>query len=320
MSDQLFETLTIAVLTYRREQQVATLIPKLIEQGETIPARVRILVVDNDPDASARQPVEALLGGHDAAVLVEYVHEATPGIVAGRNRALSESADQDLLVFIDDDEVPSAQWLEQLVAVFVEASPPVAAVVGSVVSVFEQAPDAWVSAGRFFDRRRLPTGTEITVAATNNLLLDLRWLRAHTIEFDDRFGLSGGSDTLFSRSIVARGGRMLWCDEAVVTDEVPASRVTREWVLQRAYRSGNSWSRTSLVLESTPLGRVRARIPLVARGSIRFLGGTAQHLLGRTTGSLKHDAKGRRTAKRGAGMLAGAFGGIYSEYARNKST
>ncbi|MGK9146007.1 glycosyltransferase family 2 protein [Plantibacter flavus] len=317
MSRQSFDTLTIAVLTYRRVPQVVSLIPQLVAQGRSIDADVRVLVVDNDPEASAREAVlSAFAEADDAGV---YVHESTPGIVAGRNRALTESADQDLLVFIDDDEVPSERWLAGLVAEFVAARPPVVAVVGSVVSVFEREPDAWVEAGRFFDRRRLATGTSIEVAATNNLLLDLRWLREQSITFDDRFGLSGGSDTLFSRTIVARGGRMVWCDEAVVTDEVPASRITREWVLQRAYRSGNSWSRTSLVLQPTAVGRFRVRVPLLLRGSVRFVGGTAQHVVGRLTGSLRHDAKGKRTAKRGAGMLSGAFGGVYSEYARDQN-
>lgn len=276
MSTPPFSTLTIAVLTYQRVSQVVGLVPKLVEQAGTVDATVRILVVDNDPAASARDAVVAALG--DDGV---YVHEPVPGIVAGRNRALEASADQDLLVFIDDDEVPSARWLAQLVELYRQADPSVVAVVGSVVSVFERRPEPWVEAGRFFDRRRLSTGTEITVAATNNLLLDLRWLRERGIRFDQRFGLSGGSDTLFSRAIVAQGGRMLWCDEAEVTDEVPASRITREWVLQRAYRSGNSWSRTSLALEPSPLGRLRVRAVLVAKGAVRLVGGSLQSLSGR---------------------------------------
>ena len=81
------------------------------------------------------------------------------------------------------------------------------------------------------------------VAATNNLLLDLGRIRALGLEFDERFGLSGGSDTLFTRPLVARGGRMVWCDEAMVVDNVPAGRLTRDWVLRRALRSGNSASR-----------------------------------------------------------------------------
>ena len=56
-------------------------------------------------------------------------------------------------------------------------------------------------------------GTRVTVAATNNLLLDLPPIRAHGLDFDERFGLSGGSDTLFTRKLAKLGRLMLRCDE-----------------------------------------------------------------------------------------------------------
>ena len=176
---------------------------------------------------------------------VAYEHEPTPGIPAARNRALDASAGDDLLVFIDDDERPGQTWLALLLETFVEHS--AVAVVGSVRSVYEAAPSAWVQAGRFFERRRPPTGTSLSVAATNNLLLDLRVVRRLGLAFDRRMGLNGGDDTLFTRKL-ARHGLMVWCDEAVVTDVVPAHRSTREWVVRRALRSGNSWSLTSVRL------------------------------------------------------------------------
>ena len=84
---------------------------------------------------------------------MRYVHEPEPGIAAARNRALDEAGPADLLVFIDDDERPVDGWLARLVETYRVDRP--TAVVGPVVSEYEQQPDAWVSAGRFFDRRRL---------------------------------------------------------------------------------------------------------------------------------------------------------------------
>jgi succinoglycan biosynthesis protein ExoM len=184
------------------------------------------------------------------------------------------------------------------------------------VSSYETELEPWIEAGKFFTRRRLPSGTRVEVAATNNLLLDLDWLRRQGIEFDDAFGISGGSDTLFSRQITAAGGEIVWCDEAVVHDIVPASRTTREWVLQRAYRSGNSWSRSSLALEPSVVGRAKVRSVLVVRGAIRYLGGTVRQVLGHAAGRVGAQAQGLRTRKRGAGMIAGAVGHVYSEYSR----
>lgn len=308
----------IAVLTYRRPEDIALALPRLAAQaGAGSPGgpgtTVTVLVIDNDPAASARQVVEQLAGDLPAG-LVRYVHEPRPGIAAARNRALAEAGPSGLLVFIDDDETPSERWLAQLVEL--QRTSGAAAVVGPVISEYEHEPEPWIEAGRFFRRRRLSTGARLDVAATNNLLLDLHQVRSLHLSFDERFGLSGGSDTLFTRQLVQRGGTMLWCDEAVVVDRVPASRLTRGWVLRRALRSGNSASRVSLELSANAAARVAARGAAVASGSVRLLGGTARLAAGFATGSDARKAMGLRTAARGLGMVSGAFGYVYSEYRR----
>lgn len=307
----------IAVLTYQRPADLRELLPALIDQigtlsepGESIGLpEVQILVVDNDPDGGARELVE----GFAASGPVRYAHEATPGIAAARNLALDEAGDFDILIFIDDDERPTARWLSFLLSVYAARRP--AAVVGPVVSRWDTEPSDWVRAGRFFERRRMRTGTAVSLAATNNLLLDLDQIRRLGVRFDARFGLSGGSDSLFTRQLHERGGTMLWCDEAVVIDVVPAERLTADWVLRRAFRIGNTWSR--IHLDGTmPMKRVAVRGALVFRGLARVVGGIVRFLAGVLTGQLGQRARGLRTAARGAGMLAGSAGSVYSEYSR----
>lgn len=300
----------VAVLTYRRPGDLLALLPLLVTQVAALESRGRVLVVDNDPAASAQDVVEAAAG----AVRVDYAHEPAPGIAAARNRALDEAAGEDLLVFIDDDERPGPDWLEVLLAA--HAREGATAVVGPVVSAYEHEPEGWIRDGAFFERRRLPTGTEVDVAATNNLLLDLRHLRASGIRFDERFGLSGGSDTLFTRQVVRSGGRMVWCDEAGVVDVVPAARLTRRWVLRRAYRSGNSWSRTSLELARPGRERLAVRLDCSLRGAVRMGAGALRWCVGVVARSQAHRARGLRTVMRGAGLVSGAWGSVYAEYRR----
>jgi len=307
----------IAVLTYRRPEDISLALPRLAAQAKTLgdgdPPPATVLVIDNDPAASAREAVQDIAGTLSPG-LVRYAHEPRPGIAAARNRALADAGTADLLVFIDDDEVPSERWLAQLVEL--QRRSGAAAVVGPVISEYEHEPEPWIQAGRFFRRRRLATGTRLTVAATNNLLLDLQQIRALGLRFDERFGLSGGSDTLFTRQLVQRGGSMLWCDEAVVVDRVPASRLTRGWVLRRALRSGNSAARVNLELAAAAAPRLAARASSLASGSLRLLGGAARLGAGLVTGSTAHQAMGLRTAARGLGMASAAFGYVYSEYRR----
>lgn len=301
--------LVIAVLTFRRPRDIAEVIPALIEQAASVEADVTILVVDNDPEGGAAGQVNAFARRHP----VRYVHEPVPGIASARNRALAESDAARLLVFIDDDERPTPGWLGLLLDTW--RTTRCAAVVGPVVSRFDVPPADWVAAGRFFDRRRMPTGTRVGVAATNNLLLDLEVVRRIGARFDTRFGISGGSDSAFTRDIHAHGGEIVWCDEAVVHDIVPAERTTREWVLRRAYRVGNAWSRIHLV-DARAGGRALVRSGLLLRGSIRVVLGSVRFAVGLATRRLVDRARGLRTAARGAGMLAGAVGSVYSEYKR----
>ncbi|RWZ59558.1 glycosyltransferase [Labedella populi] len=308
---------SIAVLTFRRPEDIAETLPLLADQAESVRDRVgsaSVIVVDNDPEESARGIVEKYAASRPS-VPIRYHVEPVSGITAGRNRALAEAAAtaDDVLVFIDDDERPTERWLSLLLDTF-EASDAVG-VVGPVISRFAVEPDAWVTAGEFFSRRRLTTGTTVEVAATNNLLLDLRVVREIGLEFDPVFGITGGGDTMFSRTL-ARTGRLVWCDEAIVWDVVPASRVTRDWVVRRAFRSGNSWTLTSVALADGAAARWRVRATCVVKGLVRVAGGAARFVLGAVTRSLRHRAKGVRTVARGAGMVSGLIGYSYKEYRR----
>jgi hypothetical protein len=311
-------SLTIAVLTFRRPDDIAAVLPLLAEQARTVAdrvARVRVLVVDNDAAESAREVVTKIADTFEDADVV-YVAEHRPGITAARNRALEDSAESDLLIFIDDDERPSEGWLATHLAAL--AAYGAAAVVGPVISRFPAEPDPWIIAGEFFVRRRMPTGSRIDVAATNNLLIDLRVVRAMRLRFDEAFGFAGGEDTMFTRAL-AQKALMIWADEAIVFDIVPSDRMTRRWVVQRAFSSGNSWSLTSIALADKGAPRLAARTRAAAIGSARVVVGAARSGFGLASRNVRHSAKGRRTLARGLGMVSGSIGHAYEEYARDES-
>lgn len=300
--------IVVAVLTYRRPDDLTAVLGDLVEQAAAVPG-AEVLVVDNDPAGGAASVVEPWLSS-----TVRYVHEPTPGIAAGRNRAIAEASDADALVYIDDDERPVGEWLSILVGHWRGSR--VQAVVGPVLSAFSEPPPAWITAGRFFSHARRATGTRVSAAATNNLLLDMAYVTSVGLRFDEEFSLTGGSDTLFTRQLVASGGTIEWCDEAQVVEIVPASRATRTWVLRRAYRSGNSWARTSVRLAAGPVDRAFVRAQCILRGIVRLVGGGLRTGLGIVLRSPAHDASGRRTVMRGAGLVAGAVGSVYAEYQR----
>lgn len=309
--DRVSPRVCIAVLTFRRPSDLAELLPQLDRQfSDAVDSSSYVLVVDNDEMPSA----ESIVQQCDGAYTFRYAHVATPGIAAARNGALDGAREADLLIFIDDDERPSADWLDALVSTYRTSRP--AAVAGPVISSFAVTPDPWVSAGQYFTRRRWDTGTEIPLAATNNLLLDMAVIRRLDLRFDESLGLTGGEDTLFTRTLTARGGRIIWNNEAVVTDVVPENRMTRRWVIQRRFSAGNTTSLVALRLATSVWQRLALRLELTSRGGLRLVGGAGKAAWGWVSRSTSHEAQGVRTAARGLGMLAGAWGIAYREYKR----
>ncbi|MGO4955997.1 glycosyltransferase family 2 protein [Luteococcus sp. Sow4_B9] len=299
---------TIAVLTFHRPEQIRQTVALLCRQAREQDAawQVEVLVVDNDPAGSGRAAVEALdLPG------VRVVVESTPGIAAARNRALDEARGRDVLLFLDDDGRPAPGWLSLMLETWRQSHP--AAVAGWVDTRYLGRVDPWIHAGGFFTRRRWRDGQPLQAAACGNLLLDLHQLG--DLRFARSLGLSGGEDTLLTRQLVARGGRIVFCHDAVVEDQVAVERMTRGWVLQRALSHGNTGGLLDIHLSSSALARPR----LLAQGLVRLAGGGLRSGLGTVTGDRTHSARGARAAMRGLGMVLAATGLAYQEYQRHGS-
>jgi len=301
----------VGLATYRRPEGLARILPLLSQQVLSLKnADARIVVVDNDPHAGAREQVLVL-----ADPRITYVHEARPGIASARNRALDEAQDADALVFIDDDETPQVGWLQALVDCWKRYG--CAVVTGPVHPVADPDVDAWVMACRVFEHVKRETGSLNAGAGTNNVLYDLRVLRHHGARFDEAFGLSGGSDTMLAHLLRSHGEEIRWCAEAVVDDYIPADRATRDWVFRRTMRTSNTWARVHLRLASKPAGVMRERVELTARGGYRILRGAAGRAVGRATGDIRRHAVATVDIASGVGLIMGATGMVRYEYRRS---
>lgn len=301
----------IAIPTFRRPKRLGLLLSALPERiAEVNRVNFGVLVIDNDPAGSGESVAKsAQLPG------LRYVLEPRPGIAAARSRALAEAEDFDLLAFIDDDEVPEEGWLSALLET--QENTGAAAVAGRLVTEFPPDVDPWVLAGGYFQRPCWVTGASMRIAATNNLLLDLRQVRTFGLDFDERLGLAGGEDSAFTRDLVRCGGTIVWCQESVAVDHIEPDRLTRAALLRRAFAHGNVDARLRIA-EAKPGGdRLQVRARILVRGLIRIAAGAIRTACGCVTRSLRHDARGKRTVRRGCGMVAAAFGTEFEEYGRS---
>ena len=185
-------SVAIGVLTFKRTESLEELLPRLLDQLDTLPSDIRgeILVIDNDPERSAESTVR------DRHPLIHYINESVPGIAAARQRCLDEAGDFDLLQFIDDDEEPIDDWLLTMITAWRTFGQP-AAVAGRVFPRYEVTPSDWIVAGGFFDRPHYPSGTVVPVASSGNLLLDLNQVGHFQDFLDARKGEPGSLATSY---------------------------------------------------------------------------------------------------------------------------
>jgi len=295
---------SVCIATFRRPAGLRTLLGAL--ELLEIPARtsLRVVVVDNDPAASAKAVCDEAVAR--SAYPLRYLIEKRRGIPIARNAAVAAALpNSDFIAFIDDDETPEPDWLAELLRV--QGYYKTEVVTGPCVSRYEIPPPRWIAEGGFHERPRHPTGTIRPVAYTGNALVRAMVFASFERHFDESMALSGGEDEEFFRRIVAGGFRIAWADNAIVHELVPASRLSLRWILQRALRVGSS----SAWVESRR--RSRAPLQLLAHGTYCMLKGMGLALLLPLRGRAVA-AKGLQLFSYGLGRIAGSRGHLHQEY------
>jgi len=249
--------ISVCICTFRRPTLLARLLEALAGQDGAPPFEV--IVVDNDAAGSA---ADAIARAPRSLALRAFV-EPLQNIARARNRAVA-AATANWIAFVDDDELPRLGWLSHLYAAAQRHWAD-----GVFAPVVPRLPDgapAWIAAGRFFDRPRHRTGTHVPTdeLRTGNALIRRALLapaRDGAGPFDERFGLSGGEDTVALGRLANGGARFVWCDEAVVEEQVAPERARVGFLLRRAFGGGHGHARHRLAREGP-----RALPSLVARG------------------------------------------------------
>lgn len=298
----------IAIPTYRRTQLLPPLIAAVRAQSETLPS-TRILIVDNDPASSARETA--------AALGVEYLAEAAPGIAAVRQAALDAATDDELTVMIDDDLVPEDGWLGGLIDVWRDTG--AAVVMGFVRYVWPADTDPWIAAGGFMRRTRFPNGKRLDSLATGNVLVDTAQIRALGIRFDVSLGLVGGEDNVFGRAVIARGGTIVASFDSVARDDIVPERATREFVHRRAISHGQARVRL-LIREASPAKRPLLHVAHLVGGAVRWVVFSAGRIVSARRRNVAANAVYQRRAWFAQGRMLAALGIVRGEYARPKSS
>lgn len=250
----------VAALTYRRPEMLSILLEKLSALQHPTGWKVGFLIVDNDDYAGAKALVEAYAPRFEPGAL-DYVVEPEPGIPFGRNRALDEATARGakLLAFIDDDEYPEPDWLRELVSHYEETG---AVLTGGPVRLLppDYPTGMWrqllaksmVSYSGFMRAwfaRRARNGRLLAVV-TNNWLGNVEWINDKQLRFDPALCDTGGDDAAFFLNVKERGGKVSWCERAIVNEHLPPGRLSVRYQFMRFRGCGITMGR--LRTDSSP--------------------------------------------------------------------
>ncbi|KAA3658395.1 MAG: glycosyltransferase, partial [Calditrichaeota bacterium] len=131
--------ISICISTYKRPQQLHRLLLNLSGQLMELAYACEVIIVDNDEVGSGRM---GLVNQWPVDVPLRYFIEPRQNISHARNKAIDEAAGA-WVAFIDDDEIPADNWLQQ----FCEMGSKVKgdAFFGPVLPRFERDVSSWLA-------------------------------------------------------------------------------------------------------------------------------------------------------------------------------
>jgi glycosyltransferase involved in cell wall biosynthesis len=167
---------------------------------------------------------------------INYTHITERNLALLRNISIGNSKG-DYIAFIDDDEYPVDKWLLLLYRAIGHFR--ASGVFGPVLPNYQTAPPRWVEEGGLCERTRLKTGSPLDWrdTRTGNVLLRRNIFLDPDNLFDLAFRIGGEDNSLFKK-LINKNHNFVWCDEAIVFEEIPASRLRVSYFIKRAQING----------------------------------------------------------------------------------
>lgn len=199
---------------------------------------LEVIVVDNDAERSAEKIVADSQKGFKYPI--KYISQPYKNISAARNEYLN-AANGEYIASIDDDEVADKFWLMHLLAAADKHDASV--VFGRINSIYVKSCPEWILDGGYFDRAQYETGTKVSSGGTGCTLTRRSALIETGFTFDLEYGSTGGEDADLFYRLYKQNYKLIICNEAFVSEEVEIERLNAKFLIKKAIRIGQTFSR-----------------------------------------------------------------------------
>lgn len=226
----------VAVCTYKRPKMLMACLGSLMAQDHDFCYAPTIAVIDNDPALSARGIVNA--AKEACPFPLRYISEPIRGIAKARNTALNYArlGDFSHIIFIDDDETASPDWLLGLMHPMWRDEP---IVYGRRIFDYAGIPD-WAKPKD--NKPLLPNGAACK-AFTHNVRISREVFSK--LWFDESLGLGGGEDGDYFARARKAGYQAVFAARAITWERAHPERMSFWGQVNRAYWIGASSLRES---------------------------------------------------------------------------
>lgn len=206
-----------------------------------------IIVVDNNSTDKTKQVVENWISLCPQPSLKKlYLFEARQGLSHARNTGIIHAHGR-IIAFLDDDAIPSENWLSSIYKAFVKY-PDALALGGKVLPNFEISRPDWL-APKYetflsimdlgHNDQEYPTGKfpfGVNMAFRKEVFNTTLFLT--NLGRKGKSLLSGEETALFQE--IARQGKIYYIPNMYVIHFIPKERLTKKWLLSRIYAQGVS--------------------------------------------------------------------------------
>lgn len=294
---------SVCIATYRRPSLLEKLLGSLDNQVLPQGVAMEIIVVDNDADKTAEPIVRK--SQHMSRNRLSYFNQPLKNISLTRNMAV-EKASGEYILFIDDDEVASPQWVTHLMKTMDAYDAD--GVFGPVIPELSPETPPWMR--DLFYRYSSTTGGKAESKWTGNCILKASVVKEMREPFDPRYGITGGEDTHLFDRLEHQGARFVFCQEAWVSEYLPPSKTRPSSLFLRGLKGGNLHTRR--VIEFAGAKRTPVRLFMIGK-ALAFGTTSLALMIGQFPISI-HRAQWLMKLGSNIGRFLAAFGWHYKGY------
>ncbi|MBM1105814.1 glycosyltransferase family 2 protein [Aurantibacter crassamenti] len=234
--------LVIGIPTYKRPAMLAKLVDSIYQcniDGKLIQT-IDILVVDNDSERSAAETAQILKKNCPLNFNFIYHNYAIKGLSHVRNEILAKAIqlNSDYIIFVDDDEFVTKDWLNELVGLADKNKADI--VQGPNIPVFEDKIKDSIAVN--FSYLDFDHNQAISDFESNNVLLKTQFIIENDLTFDERFNITGGEDSYFGVVATQKKAKNYWSKKAIVYETIPSNRANLKWLIKRTFRGASTYT------------------------------------------------------------------------------